>query len=298
MNMDEETKNGYVITSQMKRVWSIQMEITRHILDVCNHHGLKVWADWGTLLGAVRENGFIPWDDDIDLMMMRDDYEKLLLLADSEFRHPYFLQSFHTEKQYYRGHAQVRYDGTAAILPDDIEQPFNQSIFVDIFVYDNIPDCKGPEWKRALRRAKWAQKCLLTAYYKSFSIKKPVTSVKFLIARTACLLCGPRNIYRFYERQFTQFNSQESECVSCPTYDRRQIDRETKRKEWYNETVMMKFEDMELPVPAGYDNVLTTLYGSDYMKPCQAPSGHGEVIFDTERSYVEVLREIKKGAAK
>ena len=120
MNDLEETRNGYLITAQMKRVWSIQLDITRHILDVCKRHGLRVWADWGTLLGAVREKGFIPWDDDIDLMMMRDDYEKLILLADSEFRHPYFLQSFHTEKQYYRGHAQVRYDGTAAILKDDI----------------------------------------------------------------------------------------------------------------------------------------------------------------------------------
>ena len=294
MNDLEETRNGYLITAQMKRVWSIQLDITRHILDVCKRHGLRVWADWGTLLGAVREKGFIPWDDDIDLMMMRDDYEKLILLADSEFRHPYFLQSFHTEKQYYRGHAQVRYDGTAAILKDDINQPFHQGIFVDIFVYDNIPDEKGRKWKRTLFRAKWAQKCLLTSYYKQFSLKHPVTSVKFIIARFACILFGPRNIYRFYETQFTKWNDTDSKCIACPTYDRKQIERETKLKEWYRESVSLPFEDMEMPVPGNYNEVLTTIYGKDYMKPCKAPSGHGETLFATDRSYIDILQELKQ----
>ena len=70
MNMESEIRNGYTVSALMKEVWSIQLQIAQHIIDVCNRHGLKVWADWGTLLGAVRERGFIPWDDDIDLMMM------------------------------------------------------------------------------------------------------------------------------------------------------------------------------------------------------------------------------------
>ena len=147
-------------------VKEIQLKIAAHVLDVCRRHDLQVWADWGTLLGVVREKGMIPWDDDIDLMMLRDDYERLLLLADTEFPAPFFLQSFHTEKNYYRGHAQIRYDGTAAILPADIKQPFHQGIFVDLFVYDNIPDnLNSTDWKRSLRMARMAQKCLLTAQY-------------------------------------------------------------------------------------------------------------------------------------
>ena len=77
MNNLEETRNGYLITAEMKRVWSIQLGITRHILDVCKRHGLKVWADWGTLLGAVREKGFSPWDDETALGDLR--YEELYL---------------------------------------------------------------------------------------------------------------------------------------------------------------------------------------------------------------------------
>lgn len=272
----------------------IQLEITCHILDVCNRHGLKVWADWGTLLGTIREHGFIPWDDDIDLMMMRDDYEKLLLLADTEFKHPFFLQSVHNDRQYYRGHAQVRYDGTAAILPYDIDQPFHQGIFVDIFVYDNIPDEKGIRWKHSLRKARWAMKCLQTAYYSKFCLKTPIKTIKFIISRTATCLLGPKNIYRLFERQFTKWNDTDCECIACPTYDYKQIDRETKRKIWYDNTLMLPFENIEMPVPAGYHDVLTTLYGENYMQPRKESSGHGELLISTDRPYQEVLKELRK----
>lgn len=278
----------------MKELWAVELEITKHILDVCRRHGLKIWADWGSLLGTVREKGFIPWDEDVDLMMMREDYEKLLKLADTEFKHPFFLQTVHTDRQYFRGHAQVRYDGTAAILPYDIDQPFHQGIFVDIFVYDNVPDRKGRKWKRSLFKARWAQKCLQTAYYRRFCLKKPFTSVKNLFAKVACFLLGPINVYRIYEKQITRWNKTDCKCVACPSFDLKQIERETREKSWYDKTVFMPFEDIEMPVPEGYHNVLVSLYGNDYMTPRKDSSEHGEVIISTDRPYQEVLEDLKK----
>ncbi|MBR5935382.1 MAG: LicD family protein [Bacteroidaceae bacterium] len=298
MNMESEIRNGYTVSALMKEVWSIQLQIARQIMDVCNRHGLKVWADWGTLLGAVREHGFIPWDDDIDLMMMRDDYEKLLSIAPSEFQSPYHFQSAYTDKGYFRGHAQVRYDGTAAVLPDDIDQSFHQGIFVDIFVYDNIPDNKDRKWKRSLRNAQIAQKILKTAYYRNFRLADPVTSVKYLLSKTVCVICGPLNVYRFFEKQFTRYNRFESRTVACPAFDLKRIDKETKEKSWYKETVMLTFEDILIPAPQGYDNVLRSLYGDNYLTPVNNPSGHGsEVYFDTHRSYTELIDEIRNNVS-
>ncbi len=291
--MVNQNKESAGAGNSLSKACEIQLKIASHILDVCNRYSLRVWADWGTLLGAVRERGFIPWDDDIDLMMMRDDYEKLIQLADTEFTSPFFLQSVHTEKQYFRGHAQVRYDGTSAILPDDVNQPFHQGIFVDIFVYDNIPDEKGRAWKRSLRKAGLARKCLQTAYYKGLRLSEPLTSVKFIIAKAVCLLFGPMSIYRIFERQFTKWNNTDCQCVACPTFDLKQIGRETKRKEWYSHTVMLPFENIELPAPANYHEVLTAVYGNDYMVPRRAPSGHGEMIVSADKSYKDVLAELK-----
>lgn len=277
-----------MVTASMKRVWSLQLEMVSHILDVCKRHNLGIWADWGTLLGTIREHGFIPWDDDIDLMMMRDDYEKLVSLADSEFKSPFFLQCAHTEKNYFRGHIQVRYDGTSAVLPIDINQTFHQGVFVDIFVYDNIPDKFDKHWKWSVTKAKWMMKCLLATCYGSDS------AVKSLLARSICRIVGSMKIYKAYESQFTQYNLKETRNVACPAFDYKQVERESKDREWYNETIWLPFEDIMLPVPKEYDKVLKKLYGDSYMTPTQAPSGHGEIVFDTERPYAELLSEMRK----
>lgn len=292
MNLNEENRDGYLISAEMKKIWAVEMEIARHILDVCKRHGLKIWAEGGTLLGVVRHHGFIPWDDDIDFMMMRDDYEKLIKLADSEFKHPFFLQCAQTEKNYFRGHIQVRYDGTAAILPDDINQTFHQGIFVDIFVYDNVPEQKSRKWKRSLRNAKWSLKCLQTAYYKSFNIKKPFTTVKYIISKTLCLLFGSMNIFNFFVKQFTKWNQTESKYISSTFYPKF-IEENTKEKKWYDGTVMMPFEDMDIPVPIHYHEILSCKFGKDYMTPRKVSTLHGGVIVYTDKSYETVLAELR-----
>ena len=74
------------------------MELLKKLLEVCDKHHLRIWADGGTLLGTVREHGYIPWDDDIDMAMLRDDFDVLVKIAPKEFSHPYFFQFGYTEK--------------------------------------------------------------------------------------------------------------------------------------------------------------------------------------------------------
>ena len=75
---EEEIRCGYTVSAAMKRVWSIQLELLAVFQRVCREQGLRYFAAGGTLLGAVRHGGYIPWDDDIDLVMLRADYERFL----------------------------------------------------------------------------------------------------------------------------------------------------------------------------------------------------------------------------
>mgnify|MGYP001218621471 CR=1 FL=1 len=83
---------------------------------ICKANGLKYFADSGTLIGAIRHEGYIPWDDDIDIMMFREEYDKLCKVAPKELKYPYFFQTEYTDKGSLRGHAQIRNCKTTGIL--------------------------------------------------------------------------------------------------------------------------------------------------------------------------------------
>ena len=97
--LQEETVCEFFVDSTRKKIWAIELDILIEFDRICKKHGLKYFLMCGTLLGAIRHKGFIPWDDDIDVAMPRDDFNKLNTLQD-EFKHPFFLQTPLTDKEF------------------------------------------------------------------------------------------------------------------------------------------------------------------------------------------------------
>ena len=87
---EAEIISDYYVDEKRKKIWAIELDLFIALCDVCRKHNLKFWADGGTMLGAVRHKGFIPWDDDMDIIMPRSDYNKLLEIGPAEFGSPIF----------------------------------------------------------------------------------------------------------------------------------------------------------------------------------------------------------------
>lgn len=287
--MNEEIRDGYVVSAEMKKVWDIQMRLMRKVLDVCRENDLNIWVDGGTLLGAVRHHGYIPWDDDIDLIMMRDDYERLQHIADQHFTPPLFFQTAYTDQFYPRGHAQVRYDGTAAILPGEERCKFHQGIFIDIFVFDSLPK-NGETLLRAIFKAEPLRKLLQWRSSFGFSFSSPAQTLRWLVSRLYFAFHDYRKTFAKFENCYARYEGERSDILSSPCFYAASVFKNRHRREWFRSTVMLPFEDMMVPAPIDYDKVLRTYYG-DYMTPVKAPSMHGNVVFDTKRSYKEVLKD-------
>ena len=132
---NEEIRDEYLVSAEMKKVWAIEMDLYRVLARIMDKHHLRYFTDGGTILGGVRHKGFIPWDDDFDICVPREDYEKLHQLA-SEFKSPYFLQSTVTDPEYGYSFMRLRNSNTSVVVKPYTHAKFNQGKYGD---YDSGP---------------------------------------------------------------------------------------------------------------------------------------------------------------
>ncbi len=288
--LDEEVKCGYTVTEKMKKVWAVELDLLNEFQKVCKQYNLKYYAIEGTLLGAVRHQGYIPWDDDIDVVMFREDYDKLVSIAPSVFSAPYDFMVPGKIEHFFRGHAQLRNRMTTGILPAELKQKhsFDQGLWIDIFPLDGVSEQNSKErffyfklsiMKICLRnRTRVKNKELIRkTLYTLLLLWEKITGDDFQSANNR------------YENECRKMSDKYNEFVSFIEFINPPLDKYIWEKTDFKESIEMPFEFISLPVPKGYDNILRTQYG-DYMKPVQANSLHGETIMDPEKPYTEYLR--------
>lgn len=292
-----ETREGFFISSDMKKIWAIQLDLLCKLMNVCSNRGIKIFASGGTLLGAVRHKGFIPWDDDIDVMMFREDYTKLCEIADQEFLYPYFFQTEYNDAGSLRGHAQLRNTKTTAIL--DFEKgirSFNQGIFIDIFPLDSVIEDRSRIEKQGmlvdhyLSLAKKCSRCS-SRYIKGETkglkgkVKDFIYPVTNIVLKT---LKAEQLFYKKFELACQMYNSIDTPYVSTLSLDFHNQKFYKSRKD-FQEIIYLPFEFVSIPVCKNYDHALKKRFGN-YHDIVKNGSLHSEVYFDTDKSYIEYLK--------
>ena len=297
--LDGETRDGYYVSPEMKKVWAVELDLLNEFMRVCKKHNLKWFADGGTILGAVRHKGFIPWDDDIDVMMMRDEYEKLCKIAPSEFTHPYFWQTEETDPGYMRFFARLRNSETTGIQKREEcrKYSYNQGIFIDIFPIDNIPDDNSElaSYTLELKRLQSKMQALrdLTLYFqpkKGVKITKRIKwFCKHLLYET---LWKSKSDYRrvYYEKNelIKKYAFEQTERVSKLVFTPQE--RRHWNSCWLCDNVTMDFEFLKIPLPKGYEELLDKFYG-DWHTFVIGANNHGNMILDADRSWKEYVKQ-------
>lgn len=281
----EEVRCGHVVTAKVKRIWAVELGMLYRFAQVCERHGLRWYAMGGTLLGAVRHKGFIPWDDDIDLIMPRKDYDRLLEIGTEEFAAPYFFQSPETERGFFRTHVQIRDSRTTGAIRQDCNRDINRGIFMDIFPLDEVPLTLA-ELKRHRRQLhSLARKAYRLTFRREYgSWFKRVLYALYEWLHFGCF--SPAGAFRKFNRVAAQFAGVGGNRVGHTSLSYRDAVI-WERGDWAK-SELLDFEMLKLPAPKAWDAVLRHHYG-DYMRIPENKNGtsHGNVEFDPDTPYTE-----------
>lgn len=262
----------------LRRLWDVEKDIYQEFTRICDQHGLTYFCAYGTALGAIRHKGFIPWDDDMDMGMPREDYEKFIEIAPRELGAQYALLEPRTTKGYVMAFAKLTRSDTTFIEATDQDRTYHSGIFIDIFPFDPIYEDR--QRREKLERKCWllARLCVLTAY-KSPKLPAEMSPLKKGIARFGCgalyymlklLGFSTVKIYQKYLKAAAQAAKDGASGLYTDLILYRLEDNYGQEDVCYSSetlfpTVTVPFDGISVAVPRDYDRYLTRTFG-DYMQ--------------------------------
>ena len=252
--------DGY--SGKLQTLRSIQKDMLREVDRICRKHGIRYFLSGGSMLGAARHGGYIPWDDDIDVGMLREEFVKFKAAAPSELDERFSYQSFANRNGYHYFFDRITAKDTyfASRYSDSFDMP--KGISVDIFVYDNVPDSRSAQyrhWKRLMRKrlfmnVRWKDEPRGEGASKLISkLLLPILRLKSMDAYSAS-----------YDKATRKYEKRDAKMIMVPATDH--IWRECMPKEWFTEVIPWKLDGVDTFMPVGYDGFLRIWYGEDYMR--------------------------------
>lgn len=250
------------ILEEIHQLQKLELDILKDVSAVCEKHNIKFFLGEGTLLGAIRHKGFIPWDDDVDLIMERSEYERFLEVAQKELGDAYQVQHPGAVDNYWSPFIKVRQlTGDLSFRQNHIAHLTNNNgPYIDIFPMEYVPTNKGFRIKKTGFFVRFYRGMLS---YK-LGLRKP-PHFYGRILKFISNFYSVKTIHRKLQNHFTCFGKGEKEFMATfSSYH--PLKCQICKSDCYKQMLWWDFEDTKMPVPQGYDEILTTIYG-DYMTP-------------------------------
>lgn len=285
---DSETRCEYRISSETKKVWAVQLDLLREFSVVCKRHNIPFVAFGGTMLGAIRHRGYIPWDDDIDVAMTRSDFDRFCRECSGDFSGQYFLQTPLSDRRRFFPDARLRNSLTTAVVKGFETPAYNNGIYIDIFALDGIPKSR---WGRCIQNAlkRLIVKAMSVYYYDKHNSNW--LQMQAFMAWPIVHLLSYKMWFRLYRAVLTMFNARNSK-IGLVAHSDWFMNRYWLTAEEALDSVSVPFEMLEVPVPRSYHEVLTRTYGAYREFPPVEKRGQwhaGKISFNPNIPYTQYL---------
>lgn len=270
--------------AQLAQLKKAELDILRTFVEVCEKLNLRYYLLGGTLLGAVRHQGFIPWDDDIDVGMLREDYEIFLDKAQALLPEHLFLQTIFTDPDYRMCFAKIRNSNTTFVETVADTLHINHGVFIDIFPLDHYP-----QEERAQKKLAWRKKLYTRRALCGMNLGK--TGAKHRSKEALLELAYPSldGVLRKREGMYKSIPPSGLIANHGGAWGKKEI----VPASWYGEGTKLMFEGLQVSGPAEYDKWLTQVYG-DYMQlpPVEKRVGHHYTdVIDLTKPYTEYMEK-------
>lgn len=257
-------------SATLDRLHATQIEILCEIDRICRLNNINYFLDSGTALGAIRHHGFIPWDDDVDIAMLREDYDKFCEIAPSCLKKDYFFQSLLSDQYYNKLHVKIRKNNTKYIESTGGCDKMHNGIFIDIVPFDKIPS----------RLGKLA--CFLAYTYQRmfvYNYEKATLKPNIFKSTISSLFTGRNTLGRY--NKICKMYSRLKKNYSYVAFDYPDYQRFIFPAEIFSGTELTLFEEKEFPILKGYDAYLRIMYG-DYMQlpPIEDRVTHSIIVIE------------------
>ena len=295
---EAEVRDGFYVTSEMKQVWAAQLEVLNDVDKACRENGIQYFAEWGTLLGAVRHHGFIPWDDDMDICMKRPDYNRFLEIAEKIMPSNYKIYNLkshnndgnmvsriiNTDQISYDAEKLKRYHGVPYVIG------------LDIFPLDYISDNKEDDelQSNVIVMISSIMNVIKSIQDNNVQLdEENLTQINMQLSQVENI-CGVtinreddivQQLNILIDRMCGIYRENEAEYITIMLL---WVGGKNYRfpKKYYDKAIRIPFENTTIPVPYAYDSILKKKYG-DYMKLVHTWDSHDYPFFESQKKIIE-----------